>query len=302
MDDVGSDLEFTGQDITFLNSNQNLVNLNPSFSGSNGLIRNQLSYRIQWPNISGTYTYYRNSFDMYLRPIHGGIALTAESENGLNGLIENSALGLAYAQYFSLKGGRAKLIPSAQVFYRQVVRNYSELRFHWIPPGVNNSTQPLPPQERKSFADLNAGLLYTLNDRLFVGVSASHLTSPELDMIYDYVLFPRYSFYGSYNFILSDRSVLQTYLNVIRQELYSYSMVGANILLYKHLMAGAAYGSADKIMLNAGYRTSFFAFSLLYDRSVSKLSGNTAGSWEVHASYNLRDKEHRKLVTSFEKM
>lgn len=54
------------QDPIFLNANHSLLNLNPSFAGSNGGFRNQFSFRNQWPSLSGRYHTYINSADVYL--------------------------------------------------------------------------------------------------------------------------------------------------------------------------------------------------------------------------------------------
>jgi hypothetical protein len=67
-------------------------------------------------------------------------------------------------------------------------------------------------------------------------------------------------------------------------------------------MAGASWLSTNAIVLNAGYRADTFSFLLGYDTSYDRNSRNTVGSWEFHATYNLRNKEKRYTLTSFETM
>jgi type IX secretion system PorP/SprF family membrane protein len=286
----------------FVNNNQSFVSLNPSFAGTNNFIRNQFSYRNEWHS-SGTYIYFVNTLDKYIKSIKAGIAITAAYESYANGLTTNGGLGLAYAPHIGLKDGRMKFIPSVQAFYKQWVRDYTKLG-----PGVNllfvtNSNEPPPTQEKKSYIDLNAGLLYTLDDKLFLGISANHLGSPIIAMRnHDYQVWARYSFYGSYNFIMSESSVLQVIFIRTKQEKSSSSRIGANMVLWNHLMAGASWLSTNAIVLNAGYRADTFSFLLGYDTSYDRNSRNTVGSWEFHATYNLRNKEKRYTLTSFETM
>jgi type IX secretion system PorP/SprF family membrane protein len=291
-----------GQEMNILQTNQSLVALNPSFAGSNGLLRNQLSCRNQWPNISWNYVRCVNTFDTYLRPIKAGIAVTGDYETQGAGLMKNTGFGVAYAQYIKLKSERAKIIPSVQAIYRQFVIDYTGLTFGGSPGFIWNSTQPSSAQEKRSYLDVNAGLLYTLDDRLFLGVAASHITSPKLDLTYDYNVSPAYSFYGSYNFVLSERCVFQIMFNAAKQNNFSTSRLGANVVLWKHFMAGGSWLSGDAMALNAGYRANTFVFLVGYDLTYGRLAGNSAGSWEFHASYNLRNKDNRTKLTSFEKM
>lgn len=92
------------QDPPFLNANQSLLYMNPSFAGSNGGIRNQFSYRNQWP-FEGYHNYmqtYLNTVDVYVPSLKGGVAVSALRDNVANGMLKTSVLSLSYAQYFFL--------------------------------------------------------------------------------------------------------------------------------------------------------------------------------------------------------
>ena len=99
------------QEQPFVNKNQSLISLNPSFAGSNGLTRNQSSYTSQLGRYSSGYTAL-NSFDAYVKPLKAGIAVSALTNNVDRGLFTNNYLGISYAQYFLLLKGKLKLIPS----------------------------------------------------------------------------------------------------------------------------------------------------------------------------------------------
>src|SRR4051812_44625429 len=77
-----------GQDASFLNSNQSLVQLNPSFAGSNGFVRNQNSYRRSTrPQFSSSYELYSNATDFFIKPLKAGIALNWMREDFSGGLL-----------------------------------------------------------------------------------------------------------------------------------------------------------------------------------------------------------------------
>src|SRR5687768_8926887 len=84
----------TAQDIFFNNFNQSLIYFNPSFAGSNGGVRNQFTYRNQWPFHLGRFETYMNSFDFYIKPIRGGIAITALTDDCAHGTFKTTYLGI----------------------------------------------------------------------------------------------------------------------------------------------------------------------------------------------------------------
>ena len=77
--------------------------------------------------------------------------------------------------------------------------------------------------------------------------------------------------------------------------------VGIDAILNNHLIIGGGYRNQDAINLILGYRNNLFTLQGGYDVTISKLAGNTAGSWEISASFNLRNKDLRKSLTDFEK-
>jgi len=71
-------------------------------------------------------------------------------------------------------------------------------------------------------------------------------------------------------------------------------------LFFKRFLLTGGMNNSSSIILGTGYRHHLFCFSIDYDATLSKLSGNTAGSWELNISYTLRNKENRKELTCFE--
>src|SRR5690606_14651720 len=87
----------TGQDRNIVNSNQALVQLNPSFAGSNGLLRNQFSYRNFLPDDQGYLISYNNTLDGFLDCINAGVALKLNSLVVGYGTYNRTSANLTYA-------------------------------------------------------------------------------------------------------------------------------------------------------------------------------------------------------------
>lgn len=292
------------QDLLFTNTSQSLVYLNPSFAGSNGGIRNQLSYRNQWPNMSGTYFTYLNSFDAYIKPIKGGVSFSAMMDDQARGTLKTSGLGIAYSQHLSFLDGKLKIIPSLQASYRTKKLDLTKLNFGdmidarrgfvWIQPMQE-------PSQTKSCFDFSSGLLANYKN-FYLGTSVFHINQPDEGLLGTSKLPYRLSIHSSYNLHLSEKTLINFFVNYQKQQYFEYLNLSINALLFKHFILGAgfkSYYSATNIIM--GYRNNFYVVSLGYDISLSDLSGNTAGLWELMASFNLRNKEQRKILTDFER-
>ncbi|MBA2610669.1 MAG: PorP/SprF family type IX secretion system membrane protein [Bacteroidetes bacterium] len=291
------------QDPTFFNARQSLVYLNPSFAGSNGGIRNQFSYRNQWPNLSGTYVTFLNTFDAYINSIKGGIYFSALHDDQAHGTLKTDVFSLGYAQYISLMEGNLKIIPSLQASagVKQLDRtklNFGDVidarrGFVWNVPST-------PLVSKKTYLDLSSGLLINYKSFYF-GSSIFHINQPDEGLLGASKLPYRLSLYSSYNFKINEKTLLHFFTRYERQQKFDCLYLNVNALLFKHIIIGGGYTSNNTVDFNLGYRHDFFVLSLGYDITTSKLSENTAGSWVLQGSFNLRKKEQRKVITDFEK-
>lgn len=273
-------VSLTAQDGQFLNVNQDLLNVNPSFAGSNGGIRNQFSFRSQLARgFPGMPKDFSNNLDVYINGIRAGVGVTGMNQTF--GPLSTSGLGVIYAQHFSLNQGRSKLIPSIQAVYIK-----RTIDVGWLVPVTGE-----PIETTHKYVKINSGLLFSHEDRLFIGVSAFHINRPN-------GMFPSYLLYASYNFRFGKNSVLQVMSNLTYRlgGIESFQS-GANILLAKWLMFGGGYESDKALYVQGGYRASTFVISLCYYKTY-RLSNMV----ELQTSINLRNKERRQLVTSPESM
>lgn len=294
-------LNVVSQDPLFFNTNQSLIYTNPSFAGTNGLIRNQFLYRNQWPTLSANYITYFNATDVFIKKSKSGLAFIYLHDDINDGLFKRDEFHLVYAQHIHLFNGKGKLIPSIQAGYFIRTLDRSKLNFGDL---IDSSFVPqwgyIVPAERKSNFDISAGLLFNYN-HIYIGLSAFHINQPDEGLLGVSKLPVRLSGYLSYNLYFNDNNIFQAQLNYQNQNNANVLIVGGNFLLFNSWLLGAAYKSLDGIVLRSGYRQKYFSLQLGYDVVVSKLSGNTAGSWELSVSFNLRNKEERGQLLDMER-
>lgn len=294
-------LNVVSQDPLFFNTNQSLVYTNPSFAGTNGLIRNQFLYRNQWPTLSANYITYYNATDVFIKKSKSGLAFIYLHDDINDGLFKRDEFHLVYAQHIHLFNGKGKLIPSIQAGYFIRTLDRSKLNFGDL---IDSTFVPqwgyIVPTERKSNFDISAGLLFNYN-HIYIGLSAFHINQPDEGLLGVSKLPVRLSGYLSYNLYFNDKNIFQAQLNYQNQNNANVLIVGGNFLLFNSWLLGAAYKSLDGIVLRSGYRQKYFSLQLGYNVVVSKLSGNTAGSWELSASFNLRNKEERGQLLDMER-
>lgn len=203
-------------------------------------------------------------------------------------------MGLSYAQHFTVND-KLKIIPSLQVgvFERRI--DISQLHYgSWYPYNTI-------PTDKKRNMDFSSGLLFQYNNRFYGGVSAFHINQPDEGLLNTSKLPLRLNVHASYNAILSEKTLVQFGTKYTYQSKnYQTLQLAANAVFSKHFVCGLNYTNGNIVGGILGYRANYFVATLNYFVAVSKLSGNTAGSWELALSFNLRDKENRKKLTVFE--
>jgi len=181
---ISNAFKVCAQDALFVNNHQSLVYLNPSFAGSNGFVRNQFSYRNQWPNISGTYVTHNNSFDAYINKIKGGISLSVFRDDQARGTLRKDGINIGYAHYINLFDNKLKIIPSLQIGYYSQALDKGRLNFG-DPINMRSGiiwTSSNTPISRKDYYDISSGILINSRNSFF-GVSVFHINQPDEGLI-----------------------------------------------------------------------------------------------------------------------
>lgn len=279
------------QDQYLSNPGQSLLYTNPSFAGSSDQgIRDQFVYRNQWPNLSGNYVTVYNGTDVYVKALRGGIAVSGMQTDQGHGEYRNSNFNLIYAPRFECRQTGIKIIPSIQLSYLQVNANVQNLP---LGSGFVSWTPGLTQNSYKSNFAMSTGLLFNCKN-FYLGASVFHINQPDVGLGGTQKLPARFSVNTSYNWITNDKTLLNFSIVGFKQRNYGGLQLGANAVLLRHIVAGVCYLSGDEIFMNLGYRNNFISATAGYGRIVSKISGTTAGIWQLSCALNI----HRKEATT----
>jgi hypothetical protein len=280
-------------------ANQNLVTINPSFSGSNGLLRNQ-SVSYYRPKIFGlgNYSSINNCTDVYIKKMRAGVALSYFHDDEYNGYIKSNHLALTYAQHIFLFNKKLKIIPSVMIGYGQKRMDVPKSPFSgriWdFSPYI-----PLVTPSR-DFYNLGFGLLFTYKG-LYFGGTLTDINRPDLGMFGSSKNSIAYSGNISYNLKLGSKYLINFFTICKRQNSANYLHFGMQSVLAKHILLGIEINSAEIYFGTIGYRNNYFSATFGYALSGYYMpKGNVFGSWSLGLSYNLRSKEFRKELTNVE--
>lgn len=288
------------QDVTFFSSNQPLTSINPSFAGSNGLLRVQTSYQqesYRYSNYSDVVFF--GGADGYIKRLNAGVGLSVISQSDIGGIYKTTQVNAIYAQHFSLMDNKLKIIPSFQVTYGEKRVDLSHFTFGNM--GSTSVWGYTEPKGRKDYFDGSAGLLVNYKN-FYGGATVFHLNQPDINLAGTSKLPARFSAYTSYNLHVSERTLINFSARLEAQHAYNYAQLAVNAVLFKHLIAGVGYtpDGYHPLLICLGYRNNFMSASMSYQGDFPTLHGQLPGRAGVNLSYNLRNKEQRKQLTNFE--
>jgi type IX secretion system PorP/SprF family membrane protein len=291
------------QDPFFINQNQSLLQLNPSFAGSNGGLRAQLGYRNQWPSLSANFVTYHAALDGYFSPAKGGIALSVMNDDVAHSTLKTAFAAFTYAQHIKLYEN-VELIPSVQAGYLERKLDTRSINFgDMIDPRYGNTWgNPLmSPGSLMRTTDLAAGLLATIGQRFAGGFALYHLLRPDIGMLEPFRIPRRLTLHGTYRLLSGGDNLVELSWRGQFQQPNVTNQLAINTVCRRHIIGGIGWMSGDLVFVNAGYRSESFSIVLGYDAVISKLAGSATGSWELHTGFYFRKKAHRYQLTGFEK-
>lgn len=271
---------------------QSLINVNPSFAGSNGNMRNQTLLYSQ-KELFTNYTTFNNTFDAYLSGLKSGVSLKTNYSSD-NGSQKSTSGSVSYSKYF-LIGNNLKIIPSLQLGYTvQELNLGSHSTSIFIVPGTNSSWV------RSEYFSLSSGLLVNYKN-FYVGMSVFNLNRPDIGFFDSYRTPALYRLHASYNIKVSDNFLLNLFGQIDKQNNYYNSLLAMNVLCFKHLIYGVGFQSKTFASMNAGYRSNYFTVQLGCNWNINGwISESPGDSWQLMLSFNLRNKELRNSLTNFE--
>lgn len=288
--------DLKAQDPQFTQFYANPLYLNPAFAGTARCPRICMNYRNQWPNLSGTYVTYSASYDMHISALAGGLGALVTTDDQAKGTLKTTNFSLLYSylapvtRSFSLKFG-------IQATYLQKSLDKTKLNFGDMIDArrgfVWNTNEAVPSQSKKN-ADFSAGILgYSKN--YFFGFAAHHVNQPDEGLLGSSKLPAKFT--GHVGAIIPLEKGNESYLspNILFQAQQKFQQLNIGLYYVKgSFVAGLWYRNADAVIALVGIQNSNFKFGYSYDVTVSKLSGNTAGSHEISLQIQFECKSPRK--------
>ena len=195
----------SAQDITSFLPMNNLLDINPSFAGSNGGFRLQANYVNIWPSLSGRNKGTMLAADMSVNKGKSGIAIYANRADYSQGVQLNNNLGLGYSHRFSVSNGSIKIVPSLQIGVVNTKVDVNALSFGSTLPPID------PNILSKSNLEVNTGVLVQIKEKFSIGYGAFHINTPDIGVQGPSKLGARSVVHASYNFIKDNNSVINLF-------------------------------------------------------------------------------------------
>lgn len=176
------------QDVSFSQYYANPTYLNPALAGSKMAPRITMNYRNQWPAIPSSFITYAATYDQFINPISGGVALTVMSDNQGDGTINNTSVGAMYSYRLNITR-ELTLNAGFQGSYIQTKVNWDKFTFGDMydrhTGEFSNTSGEMPQNDRLNFGmiDFSTGLLFGYRQTIFFGVAAHHINQPNNSFI-----------------------------------------------------------------------------------------------------------------------
>jgi hypothetical protein len=245
-------------------------------------------------------TYY-NALDAYLKPLRGGIALTALTSHLYGGAYRSSEINLVYTPHFECKKSGLKIIPSIQVGVQHRYVNFSHLTYQQYEELVGTRRWTHPPiSSDKINLDFSTGVLVN-HKGFYAGGSIFHINQPDLGLIGPDNLLRRYVLHTSYNYEINKKTQLNFSALHWQQGKFGSTAFYANALVFRALLLGTGYRVNDAFLFNVGYQNKYLTASFGYELWYNRFFASNAGAAQLNLALSLNKREAKALPSAFER-
>jgi len=286
------------------------LQLNPGFAGSAYAPRLGMIYRNQWTGFDNAYRTYALSYEQSLDRLNSGIGFNLTGDNAGNGIYKTNRFSGVYAYRLNItKQFNIRLGVEGGV--HQTSLNWDKLLFpDQIDPidgPVFNSSELTPDITTRTRLDVSAGMLL-LGKRWYGGLALKHLNTPNEGILLINDNLSRglpllYNLHGGIDLLVKagnkyrEASFFSPNFLFVAQGPYKQLNVGAygsfgafyGGLWYRH-----TFRNSDAAIALVGFRQGIFKIGLSYDLTVSGLSGNTGGTYELSVGMQFAGNPRRK--------
>jgi len=258
--------------------------VNPAHAGAYDAICGTMLYRKQWTGFDGAPKTFLLMAEMPVPKLRGGLGLTVASDQ--LGFEKNIMARLAYAHKLYLGSGYLNLGLDAGLMQKSIDGS----KFIY-----NDGGDPNIPLGAVSGSALDFGFgAYYYSEKLYAGLSASHLTEAEIKT--DNVttkLARHYYFMAGYDVELTPDIMLKPSLFAKSEATSTQVDVNANVLLQNKFWLGFSYRFVpqDALVVMAGLEvTPNLKVGYSYDMTMTDIKTYSSGTHEIMLNYCFRVK------------
>jgi type IX secretion system PorP/SprF family membrane protein len=302
-----SSLSFAQQDPQFTQFMFCKQAYNPAVVGTNGSICFDALFRQQWVSFPGAPK--TGLFCFNMKAGNFGVGLTIMNDQ--IGFQNTTMARAAGAYHINIGTGILAIGVDAGIYQSKINGNYiapQTLNDPSIPSnGVNSGTGTNAQNLNKMSPDFGGGIYYTIPNKLYIGISSTHLSGETLqgsaaplnnptntpltfDVARHYYLMAGYTF-GLRN----GEDALQSNL-LVKTDAASTQMDLNLTYMYKKMIGlGLSYRLQDAIAPMLVYKAPFgLRVAYSYDITTSKIKGYSAGTHEISIGYCMKPKDKAK--------
>lgn len=284
---------------------------NPGYAGQSGKLDVSALYRLQWIGIEGAPKSAVIVGDMPLK--------IKEKQHGVGITMYNDQIGLFKSNVISgqfsykVKLFEGSLGIGLQLGYVNQSFDSGKIELPKDDENYDESDEAIPADASGSSFDASLGLFYS-KTKWYVGLSATHILAPKIDLGENVVFeIPRsYYFTAGYNIQLNNPLLeLRPSVLIKTTELSSFYMEGDTLLVEtksntlkgmlkqtqidvslrmvynKFLWGGVSWRKEDAIVVMLGGRIKMFEIGYAYDFPISKIRTASTGSHELFLKYTM---------------
>ena len=296
-------VSFAQQDPQFTQFMHSKLIYNPGYAGTSEAICANVLGRQQWVNFPGAPKTGLISFDMPIGRLPIAIGLNVMSDQiGFDKTLF-ARLALAYNRHIGagvlgigIDGGILQkqfnglwVTPDGNTAHDATIPNYQSSQSTTLNTNLNKVTY-----------DLGFGIYYGIANKMYVGISSSHLTAQSLkasDSV-KYSLARHYYLVGGYTFEIGEGGKHGINPNIKVKSDAASTQVDINLtyIFDRKLSIGVTYRMQDAIAPMIGYKfPKGLRVGYSYDVTLSKIKGYSAGTHEILLGYCFKTKKIPKV-------
>lgn len=278
----------------------NKLMYNPGYAGTSDALCANLLYRKQWVNFPGAPTTMVLNADMPVMnlPIGAGLNVISDQIGAMKTLY--AKIALAYNK--QIGPGKLGIGLDAGILQNQVSDT-------WIVPEPGKVDNSIPgnytsgstsvnnPNLSKITYDLGFGIFYGIPNKMYIGISSTHLPAQALKSgDAKYIVARHYYIMAGYTFELNPFNSITPNINIKTDGATSIVDINLTYTYNNMFWIGATYRTQDAISPMAGVKLlkdKNLKIGVAYDVTTSKLKGYTPGTYEVFLAYCFNIKKQK---------